>query len=184
MSLLKGFANIETSLPPCHPGEVEWLRAEAALTDDISPAFPYLNALMKGTIYDPKNETLNFHLGGRGVTLHARKAVVTRLQDREDAEKVLERLRKLINRTYNRRGQIEPSYKSRTKLTVLELYRLLPKTNCGACGEPTCMAFAVKLASETVLINRCKPLFEESHAEARGRMLHLLAEAGYETKVE
>jgi len=63
MPILRGFLRIETSLPPCYPGEVEWVEPEAELTDDVSPVLPYLNAVMKGTIYDPENQVLNFKWG-------------------------------------------------------------------------------------------------------------------------
>ncbi|MGB9758162.1 MAG: (Fe-S)-binding protein [Candidatus Bipolaricaulaceae bacterium] len=171
--------NIKTSLPPCHPGEVEWIRVEAELTDDVSPVFPYLNALMKGTIYDPQNQVLNFKLGGRGITIYPRKIVVTRLKDQKEAEEVLERLRKLINQTWERRETLQPSYKTRAKLTPMEIYKHLPKTNCGACGAATCLAFALKLVGEEVSIHNCAPLFTPAHKEAREKVLALLAEAGY-----
>lgn len=177
--LLRGYDKIETFFPPCHPGEVETVTATAELTDDISPVFPYLNAIQKGTIYDPQRQTLNFKQGGRGITLYSRKALVTNLKDREEAEKFLERLRDLINKTYERREEIEPSYKSRAKLTVLDLYKLLPRTNCGECGEPTCMAFATKLVGEEVEVERCRPLFAAEYQEMRERLLGLLDEAGY-----
>jgi ArsR family metal-binding transcriptional regulator len=177
--LLRGFQRIETFFPPCHPGEIETVTAMAELTDDISPAFPYLNAVLKGTIYDQAHQSLNFKLGGRGITLHPRRIIVTRLENKEEAEKVLERLKDLINRTYERRDQLEPSYKSRAKLTVIEIYKLLPKTNCKECGEPTCMAFATKLVNEQTAIERCKPLFGPEHQEKRERLLGLLEEAGY-----
>lgn len=177
--LLRGFLRIETFLPPCHPGEVEWVRAEAELSDDISPVFPYLNAIMKGTIFDPVHQTLTFTLGGRGVTLYPRKVVVTRLRDRQDAEEVLERLRTLINSVWERRGEITPSYKTRAKLTVLEVYKLLPRTNCRACGEPTCMAFATKLVNQQAEITLCRPLFSLEQGEPRAQLLRLLEEAGY-----
>ncbi|MBC7098865.1 Fe-S cluster protein [Candidatus Bipolaricaulota bacterium] len=172
---------IRVSYPPCHPGGAEWVRAEAELTDDVSPVFPYLNAIMKGTVYDPKGKALTFTLGGRGITLRPKSALVTRLKDREEAEEVLERLRTLINRTWERRGEIEPSYKTRAKLTPLSIYRNLPKTNCGRCGEPTCMAFALKLVGEGANIRRCGPLFEAEYAKEREELLRLLSEAGYET---
>jgi len=66
MPILQGFRRIETSLPSCYPGEVEWVKLEAELTDDVSPVLPYLNAVMKGTIYDPENQVLNFKMGGPG----------------------------------------------------------------------------------------------------------------------
>lgn len=177
--LLRGFQRIETSPPPCHPGEVEWVRAEAELLDDISPVFPYLNAIMKGTVFDPAHHTLTFTIGGRGVTLYPSKVVVTRLRDQKDAEEVLERLRTLINGTWERRGEITPSYKTRAKLTVIEIYKLLPRTNCKECGEPTCIAFATKLVNEQAEIGRCRSLFSLEHQEKRERLLDLFEEAGY-----
>ncbi len=177
--LLKEFLKIETFFPPCHPGEIETVTAVAELGDDISPVFPYLNAVLKGTIYDQTHQTLNFKMGGRGITLHPKRVIVTRLENREEAERVLERLKDLINRTYERRGEIEPSYKSRAKLTVITIYKLLPKTNCRECGEPTCMAFATKLISESVKIEQCRPLFREEHREHREQLLQLLDDAGY-----
>lgn len=182
--LLRGFLKIETFFPPCHPGEIETVAATAELSGDISLVFPYLNALLKGTIYDPKNQALNFKLGGRGITLHARKMIVTRLENREEAEKVLERLKDLINKTYERRDQIEPSTKSRAKLAVLDIYKLLPRTNCRECGELTCMAFATRLVSEELNIAKCKPLFTENQRENREKLLKLLGEAGYAVEGE
>ena len=32
-------------------------------------------------------------------------------------------------------------------LTGIQIFKLLPKTNCGECGVPTCLAFAMNLAS-------------------------------------
>jgi len=74
--LLKGFTKIDTFFPPCHPGEVEILSAIAELTDDISEVFPYLNAILKGTIYNPKDKTLSFRKDGKGITLYPNKVLV------------------------------------------------------------------------------------------------------------
>jgi acetyl-CoA decarbonylase/synthase complex subunit gamma len=43
----------------------------------------------------------------------------------------------------------------------LEIYPLLPGTNCQDCGEANCMAFATKMAEHTVKLKACTPLFEE-----------------------
>jgi len=45
--------------------------------------------------------------------------------------------------------------------TPIEVYQLLPKTNCGKCGEVNCMAFAVRLISLEVRLEDCPPLIEE-----------------------
>ncbi len=40
-------------------------------------------------------------------------------------------------------------------LSGLEIYKKLPKTNCGDCGVPTCMAFAMKVAAGQAEITDC-----------------------------
>ena len=40
-------------------------------------------------------------------------------------------------------------------LTGLEIYKNLPKTNCKDCGFPTCLAFAMKMATKQVSLDKC-----------------------------
>ena len=40
-------------------------------------------------------------------------------------------------------------------LTGLEIYKNLPKTNCKDCGFPTCLAFAMKIATKQVALDKC-----------------------------
>ncbi|NLT14894.1 MAG: acetyl-CoA decarbonylase/synthase complex subunit gamma, partial [Clostridiales bacterium] len=40
-------------------------------------------------------------------------------------------------------------------LKGLDIFKLTPKTNCKDCGNPTCMAFAMKVAQGTVSIDKC-----------------------------
>jgi acetyl-CoA decarbonylase/synthase complex subunit gamma len=50
------------------------------------------------------------------------------------------------------------------KLTGLEIYKLLPKTNCGDCNFPTCMAFAMQVAAKKVGLEQCPHVSEEAKA--------------------
>jgi acetyl-CoA decarbonylase/synthase complex subunit gamma len=47
-------------------------------------------------------------------------------------------------------------------LSGVEIFKLLPKTNCKKCGFPTCLAFAMKLAQGQVEIEKCPDISEES----------------------
>ena len=47
-------------------------------------------------------------------------------------------------------------------LTGLEIYKLLPQTNCKDCNFPTCLAFAMKLAAKQVELKDCPHVSEES----------------------
>jgi len=50
-------------------------------------------------------------------------------------------------------------------LSGIEIYKLLPKTNCKDCGFPTCMAFALKLAAKQVELSACPHVSEEATAQ-------------------
>jgi len=176
---LKGFRKIETFFPPCHPGEAETVTAIAELSDDISAVFPYLNAILKGTIYNTKNKTLTFRDQGRGITLYPQKVLVAGCKTPQEAKEYLEKLKDLINKTYDKKDEIKPSYKTRARLVTLDLYKLLPRTNCRECGEATCMAFASKLVTEEASIEQCKPLFTSKYKQVREKLLKVLDEAGY-----
>lgn len=47
-------------------------------------------------------------------------------------------------------------------LTGIQIYKLLPQTNCKECGFPTCLAFAMKLAAKQVELSSCPYVTDES----------------------
>jgi acetyl-CoA decarbonylase/synthase complex subunit gamma len=52
-------------------------------------------------------------------------------------------------------------------LSAIEIYKLLPKTNCGDCGHPTCLAFAMQLANMKVELADC-PHVDQAAQDALG----------------
>jgi acetyl-CoA decarbonylase/synthase complex subunit gamma len=50
-------------------------------------------------------------------------------------------------------------------LTGIEIFKLLPKTNCGDCGVPTCLAFAMNLAAGKAELSACPHISEEAKAK-------------------
>jgi len=50
-------------------------------------------------------------------------------------------------------------------LTGMQIYKLLPKTNCKDCGLPTCMAFAMQVAAKQKALTDCPHVSEESKSE-------------------
>ncbi|MCK4393796.1 acetyl-CoA decarbonylase/synthase complex subunit gamma [Candidatus Bipolaricaulota bacterium] len=48
------------------------------------------------------------------------------------------------------------------KLSAIEIYKNLPKTNCGECGFPTCLAFAMQLANKQASLDQCPHVTEEA----------------------
>lgn len=60
------------------------------------------------------------------------------------------------------------------KISPLDVFNLLPKTNCGKCGEDTCFAFATKVADRKVDLELCTPLFEENNYKEKLENLEVL----------
>lgn len=49
-------------------------------------------------------------------------------------------------------------------LTALEIYKHLPKKNCNECGVPTCLAFAMQLASMKASLDKCPYVSDQAKA--------------------
>ena len=50
-------------------------------------------------------------------------------------------------------------------LTGIQIYKLLPQTNCKDCGYPTCLAFAMKLAAKQAELSACPHVSEASKSQ-------------------
>ena len=75
-----------------------------------------------------------------------------------EADKILEWLKQEINETWQARDTIEPSFETPAQPRIFDILKLLPKTNCGECDQPTCLVFA-SLAVEGVKgADDCPPL--------------------------
>jgi len=60
------------------------------------------------------------------------------------------------------------------ELSPIDVYKLLPKTNCKECGEENCMAFATKIVNREVNVDQCTPLLKKENAKAYGQLKEML----------
>ncbi|AEG13927.1 Fe-S cluster domain protein [Desulfofundulus kuznetsovii DSM 6115] len=164
--------------PQCHPSRLR-VNAIVELDVDIREIFPYLNAELGNCFYHPEAPFLRFAQGGKVFTLHPSHFTINGLEDEEQAHRMVEFIRKLLEDTWARRGEIVPSFRRGTELKVLDVYKLLPRTNCGNCGEKNCMAFAARLIKQEFTLADCTPLQEPAQDAAREKLTRLLQEAGY-----
>ncbi|PIV24616.1 MAG: hypothetical protein COZ69_08410 [Deltaproteobacteria bacterium CG_4_8_14_3_um_filter_45_9] len=63
------------------------------------------------------------------------------------------------------------TYTSRPILRPLEVFKLLPGKNCKECGEPTCMAFALKLVNDELELKKCLLLFTKEFETNRLKIM-------------
>jgi ArsR family metal-binding transcriptional regulator len=159
----------------------EVLHAIATFTVDISPAFPYVNAELGGWDYDQTNQVLLLKLSdGKWITLHPQKIAIRGARDIEEAKALLAWIQAQINEVYERREEIAPRFTSQAGLRVMDILRLLPMTNCKACGYATCMAYAAALREGEIRLEDCPPLWEEKYREKQVKLQAYLESFGWQ----
>ena len=151
----------EVVRPECRP-EAESLHVIAHLDQDIAEVIPYLNAVLGGFQYLKDPPSVSFKAHGKLIAVHPRMICVNALRDEEEGDKIVEWLKQEINDTWEHRAEIQPSFESALKPKVLEILKLLPKTNCRECGQPTCMVFATQVAEGGKGPEDCPPLTGEN----------------------
>jgi ArsR family metal-binding transcriptional regulator len=168
-----------TRVLPCLT-DPEKIRVIVEISDEIHEVFPYLNATLKGCIYNHPALTLTIKKDGKLFTLYAHHITLAKIEDEKEAKEILGWLKDLINETYGYRDRIEPNFSKGAELKALDIYKLLPGTNCKKCSELTCLAFAVKLVGQEISIEKCIPLFSDELKGKRKVLLELLQAGGYE----
>jgi len=162
---------------PC-VAEEDHLRLTVQIEQDISPVFPYLNAVMPHASYNPQGPTFTFMDGPRLTNLFPHRAAIARVREMHDAWRTIAHLVRTINDLWARRDSVEPLYERRVQISVLEIFSRLPRTNCRACGEATCLAFAAKLLQGEQRLENCTPVFGGEHEHLRDALLEIAAGLG------
>ncbi len=157
--LLSGY-RLEIFRSKCHAG-AQTLHCFAHLNDDVSEALPYLNTVLGGFSYTVAPPSLTLKNSGKLITLHPRKIAVNALRDEDEAKKIVSWLQREINDAWDQRDEIIPCTTGARQPVLLEVLKLLPKTNCRECGQPTCMVFAARVVEGVKDQHDCPPLTEK-----------------------
>jgi ArsR family metal-binding transcriptional regulator len=168
--------DLKIVLSDCNPSSLK-VNAIADLSEDISEVLPYLNTALKGLQYYAEEKILTAKRGGRLITFRPRQIALTKLEDDKEAREVMEDLKQILNETYANKDRIKPTYTSRPIPRPLDVFKLLPGKNCKECGEPTCMAFALKLVNEEVRLNQCPLLSEKEFDVNRCKLKELFPDS-------
>jgi len=160
--------------PDCHPGSTSF-NIFISFDDDITEVLPYLNAELKGSLdYRHKDRILLWEGvlaegGGQktevGVKRHALRCheiAVSTFQDEDIAQGYAKSLVAMINDVWARRAGITPKTEGIAPMPkALDIWKILPRTNCKKCGFPTCMAYAVAVREDRSKIADCEHLSDE-----------------------
>jgi acetyl-CoA decarbonylase/synthase, CODH/ACS complex subunit gamma len=64
--------------------------------------------------------------------------------------------------------------KSIKEISPIDVYKLLPKTNCGECQEANCMTFATKVVNGELTLDGCTPMTDEKYRAEYEKLLDLM----------
>ena len=172
--LLSGYTK-EIFRSKCMPG-AQTLHCYAHLNEDVADVLPYLNTVLGGTAYTRQPPSVSFKSQGKLISVHARKIAINALKDENEADKILNWLQKEINLTWEEHQTIAPSFTSAPRPILTQILKLLPKTNCRECREPTCMVFAIRAMEGIKDQNDCPGL----STEAKTQLQHYLSQFTFE----
>ena len=125
------------------------------LDSDIRSVFPYLNRMLQSARYVQKPVYLQFPYLDCYTTLYPREVLAAPFSGKEEALSFFDNLSVFINEVFENRDHIEPDHKTFCPVSVIDVLKLVPRTNCRACGYSTCMAFAAALRQGKTTPSRC-----------------------------
>jgi ArsR family metal-binding transcriptional regulator len=153
-SLIRGY-EIRSATPECYPTS-DRLRAFVSLEDDISEVLPYLNAELGGLDYHHQDRILIWANSGKIYAFRPHEIAIAPVLDNEEARELTDSIIRIVNDVWQHRDKIQPKFEGRKRPpSVLDIYKLLPSTNCKECGSPTCMAFATTLRNDSTKSSLC-----------------------------
>ena len=134
------------------------LNANFQLDEDAARLFPYLNAVAEKPELFDKPPFIRFTFEDKRCTLYPTYGLALPFFDRPQAEAFAGRLMKYLNGLAGRTSEIKPNDRVFQRSSVLDVLKILPRTNCRECGFPTCMSFAAMVSRQEIPPSQCPHL--------------------------
>ena len=132
--------------------------ARFELDGDLAPLFPYINAVADHSQYYEKPVYIKFMFGKKLCAFYPDRGAFTPVRNMAEAMDFLPRLLGYLSDVARRVPDLIPNHKKYKPASAVDIYRLLPGTNCRECGYGTCMAFAAALSRRYTDLSLCPHL--------------------------
>jgi ArsR family metal-binding transcriptional regulator len=137
-------------------------RVIANITPPLAGTLKVLEPLFPRGRYSEKINALIIQKGEVITTIYGSgKVTMTMIKNEGEAREALENLKKTINEAIAK--GVAPASREKVRVEPMELYKYLPQTNCGKCGEQSCYTFAIKLMSGETSLDKCTTLKESKY---------------------
>ncbi|HNX39667.1 MAG TPA: (Fe-S)-binding protein [Methanothrix sp.] len=148
-------------------------RIIARFEPPLGGALKLLEPLFPRARYSEKIGALIIQKGNVLITVYsAGNVTMTMIKSDEEAREVLGDLKKTINEAIVR--GVTPAVREKVKVDHAEIYKYLPRTDCGICGEQSCYAFAIRLVGREASLDRCTPLLDAKYATSQEHLRALM----------
>ena len=127
----------------------------------LEEVLPYLATLPGIIAYNPQAHTLTFRRQPGFMTLYSDRVYITQVSNVDEGLELLKALVDAINATWEGRLELAAITTAHRAPRPLDIWMLLPQTNCKQCGEQTCMAFACNLLLNKRELTECIPIQED-----------------------
>ncbi len=147
------------------------------IPNDISPVFPYLNAVLKESRYDHQGGILIWREEKLAFALRSHEIKIVQeggLKDAQDSSELVKNIVGRINSVWRNHETINPCFSDKGRPPVIQIYNLLPRTNCKQCGYTTCLQFASDLREDRAKLEWCSLMLKPEHAGNKQKLNDLL----------
>jgi ArsR family metal-binding transcriptional regulator len=146
---------------PClaEPGKIIVVGSPSRSLADV---IPFLATLPNVIVYNPQTLSLTLRRQPGLIAVEPERVSITQVADGSEGMELLAALTQAINATWEHRAELVAATGQRRAPRPLDIWALLPQTNCKECGEATCMAFAFGLVHARHKPAECRPLRTES----------------------
>jgi len=151
---------------PClaDPGRIIVIGKPSRPLDEV---IPYLATLPSIIAYNPEQLSLTFRRQPGFLTIQREEVYITQVRDVQEGLELLAALNESINAVWNHRQELVAVMTAKRTPRPLDVWTLLPQTNCKQCGEATCMAFAVNLLQQNRTVDECPLLASDPNLADR-----------------
>ncbi len=164
-----------TKTLPClaDPGKIIVIAHPSRNLDGV---FPLVAAVAPNIIsFNPEAGTLTLRRQPGFITFYPDQVMITHVKDTDEGLELLSAVRDVVNRCWDQRDRIQPVTAARRAPRPLDMWTLLPQSNCKRCGEATCMAFVFGLLQQKRTVEECPVIASDpAFADRRAQLMAMV----------
>jgi DNA-binding CsgD family transcriptional regulator/ArsR family metal-binding transcriptional regulator len=132
--------------------------ASFRLDQEVRNLFPYINASLDDALYYERPEHVRFTFNGYRCFLYPDLVAAHFFETKAAAKDFIAGFIDFLNDVENQKKNIKPNYDQIKPIPIIDILKILPKTNCRECGYLTCMAFAAAIMKGKAAADKCPGL--------------------------